>query len=127
MSELKRLLRLRREMNRRRPRFMRMNVQGLVRVKDSWRKPRGLDNKIRICRRGYPEMVSVGYRNPREVRGLHPSGLEEVLVYSPGQLDGLDPRRHCVRIAHTVSRRKKVEIAERAAKLKLRVVNPPQR
>jgi len=122
---IKRLLRLRRLMNSKRPRFIRMNVQGLRRIKDSWRKPRGLDNKIRICRRGYPEMVSVGYRNPKPVRGLHPSGLEEVLVYNPSQLDGLNPKRHCVRIARTVSRRKKLEIAEKAAKLKLRVVNPP--
>jgi len=123
---VKRLLRLRRAMNQRRPRFMRMNVQGLVRIKDSWRKPRGLDNKIRIERRGYPAKVKVGYRNPGKVRGLHPCGLAEVLVSSVKELEGLNPRRHCVRLSSTLSRRKKVEIATEAAKLKLKVVNPPK-
>ncbi len=121
---MRRLLRLRNLMNRKRPRFMRMNVQGLKRLEDSWRRPRGLDNKIRICRRGYPEIVSIGFRGPRAVRGLHPSGLREVLVYNPGQLEGLNPRRHCVRIASSVSRRKRAEIMERASKMKLRVLNP---
>jgi len=123
---LRRLLKLRRLMNQRRPKFIRMNVQGLVRIKDSWRKPRGLDNKIRIERRGYPAKVKVGHRNPKKVRGLHPCGLVEVLVYSVQELVGLDPRRHCVRIASGLSRRKKLEVVEEAAKLKLRVLNPPR-
>lgn len=120
---LKRLLRLRRLMNQYRPRFMRMNVQGLTRIKEAWRRPRGLDNKIRIERRGYPTKVKVGYRGPKEARGLHPCGLIEVLVHSTNELEKLDPARHCIRIAGTLSRRKKQEIAERAAKLGLRVVN----
>ncbi|MEM4699402.1 MAG: 50S ribosomal protein L32e [Candidatus Nezhaarchaeales archaeon] len=120
---LRRLLRLRRLMNQYRPKFVRMNVQGLVRIKEVWRKPRGLDNKIRIERRGYPAKVKVGYRGPKKVRGLHPCGLIEVLVHSISELEGLSPTKHCIRIASTLSKRKKQEIAEKATKLGLKVVN----
>lgn len=123
---MNRFLRLRKAMNQRRPRFMRMNVQGLVRLKDSWRRPRGLDNKIRIERGGYPAKVKVGYRNPRKARGLHPCGSIEVLVHSVKELAGLDPRKYCIRIAGELSKRSKAKIAEEAAKLKLKVLNPPK-
>lgn len=120
---LRRALKLRRLMNQHRPKFTRMNMQGLVRVKDSWRRPRGLDNKIRIERKGYPSKVKVGYRGPKAVRGLHPCGLIEVLVHSIEELDKLDPARYCVRIASTLSKKRKQEVAEKAAKLGLRVIN----
>ncbi len=121
---MERLLRLRAEMNRRRPEFVRMNAWALKRLDDSWRSPRhSLDNKIRLERKGFPPRVKVGYRGPRAVRGLHPSGLKEVLVHSPSQLEGLDPRTHIVRIASTVGARKRDEILRRARELGLRVAN----
>ncbi|MCD6358087.1 MAG: 50S ribosomal protein L32e [Thermoproteales archaeon] len=123
-KELRRLLRLRAEIGRRRPRFIRMNSWYLARLDDSWRSPRsGLDNKIRLERKGFPARVKIGYRGPRAVRGLHPSGKMEVLVHTPSQLEGLDPRVHVVRIAATVGARKRGEILRRAEELGLKVVN----
>jgi len=122
--EVERLLKLRDEMNRRRPRFIRMNSWALERLDDSWRSPRrSLDNKIRLGRKGYPPMVKVGYRGPKSVRGLHPSGRIEVLVHSPSQLEALDPSTHVVRIAAGVGARKRGEILRRAGELGLKVVN----
>ena len=119
-----RLLRVRNEMNRKRPRFIRMNSWYLARLPNSWRNPsRSLDNKIRLQKKGFPAKVKVGYRNPRLVRGLHPSGFEEVLVYNVSQLEGLDPARHAVRIASAVGRRKRAEIIRRAMELGLKVLN----
>ena len=123
-KDRERLLRVRNEMNRRRPKFIRMNSWYLARLPDSWRNPsRSLDNKIRLQKKGFPAKVKVGYRNPKLVRGLHPSGFEEVLVYNVSQLEGLDPARHAVRIASAVGRRKRVEIIRRAMELGLRVLN----
>ncbi|MCS7140218.1 MAG: 50S ribosomal protein L32e [Candidatus Nezhaarchaeota archaeon] len=121
---MQRLLRLRLKMNRMRPEFRRLNTLKLKRVdEERWRKPRGIDNKIKLCRKGYPPLVRVGYRNPKLVRGLHPSGLIEVLVHRPEDLENLDPKTHCVRIAHTVGRRKRIQIIEKAKSLGLRVLN----
>lgn len=120
-----RLLRLRADMSKKRPRFVRMNSWMLKRLEDSWRSPRhSLDNKIRLERKGFPPRVKVGYRGPSEVRGLHPSGRVEVLVASPSQLEGLDPSTHIVRIASTVGRKKRAEIVKKAQELRLKIANP---
>ncbi len=120
----KRLLELRNEMSRRRPRFIRMNSWYIKRLKDSWRSPRrSLDNKIRLQRKGFPPMVKIGYRGPSAVRGLHPSGYEEVIVHNVEELERLDPKRQAARIARTVGRRKRVEIIKKAEELGIRVLN----
>ena len=123
-STTKRLLRLRLKMNRMRVKFRRLNTLKLKRVdEESWKRPRGIDNKIKWSRKGYPPLVRIGYRNPKAVRGLHPSGLIEVLVRRPQDLEGLDPKRHCVRIAHTVGRKKRLQIIEKAKSMGLRILN----
>lgn len=121
---MERLLRLRAQMNRRRPEFIRMNSWYLARLDDSWRNPkRSLDNKIGQERKGFPPRVKVGYRGPKAVRGLHPSGKVEVLVSNPSQLDSLDPKVHIVRIASTVGAKKRGEILRKAMELGLQVAN----
>jgi len=123
-GDVERLLKLKREMNRRRPKFVRMNSWYLARLEDSWRSPRrSLDNKIRLERKGFPPRVKVGYRGPRAVRGLHPSGMIDVLVYNASQLDSLDPKVHAVRIASSVGARKRGEIIKRAIELGFKVLN----
>ena len=37
--------------------------------KQVWRKPTGRDNKMREKRRGYPVVVSVGYKKEKKLRG----------------------------------------------------------
>lgn len=125
-SEVKRLLRLRNKTNKRRLEFVRMNSWFLKRLNDSWRSPRsGLDNKIRLERKGFPPRVKVGYRGPRAVRGLHPSGYVEVVVANSAQLNKLDPKVHAVRIAASVGARKWAEIVRRAREAGFKILNAP--
>lgn len=90
----------------------------------SWRRPRGLHNKMRrhIVAKG--RQVKVGYRRKREERGLHPSGLREVLVFNTNYLYQINPAEEAMRIASCVGRRKRKKIEEEAAKLGLKVLNP---
>ncbi len=118
------LLKIRNKMNSYRPRFIRMNSWYLKRLEDVWRSPnRSLDNKIRLEKKGYPARVKVGYRGPKAVRGMHPSGFREVLVYNASQLEGLDPSKYAIRISSTVGRRKRGEIIKKAMELGLRILN----
>ncbi len=119
-----RLVRLAREKRRRKPAFRNVQSHRWKRVKDSWRKVRGIDSAVREKKKGRPAMVNAGYRTPKAVRGLHPSNLEEVLVYRPADLDGLDPDIHAVRIGGTVGMRKKQAIIKKADTMMLRVLNP---
>ncbi|MGC8542290.1 MAG: eL32 family ribosomal protein, partial [Vulcanisaeta sp.] len=58
-GKLRRLLRIRILMERREPRWMRMDEWRFLRVAhgEHWRRPRGNDNKIRLEIKGYPKRV----------------------------------------------------------------------
>jgi len=119
------LLKLKVLMKRRKPFFTRMNSWYLDRLdEDVWRKPRGLDNKIRLERKGYPPKVKIGYRTPREVRYRHPSGFIERIVYNVKDLQNINPSKEAIRIASTVGKRKRELILEEANKLGIKVLNP---
>ncbi|MGC8555854.1 MAG: 50S ribosomal protein L32e [Conexivisphaera sp.] len=122
-EDLRRLLDIRRSSKARKPRFVRQESWRYLRIRPSWRRPRGIHSKMREGVGGHLPLVRVGYGSPRAVRGLHPSGYEEALVHNPGELAGLDPRRHAVRIASTVGGRKREEIIRRARALGLRILN----
>jgi large subunit ribosomal protein L32e len=69
-------------------------------------------------------VVKIGYSRPRAIRGIHPSGLREVMVWRPRDLEGIDPNTHVAKIAHTVGENKRVLIIEEAKKRSIRVLNP---
>lgn len=119
-----RLLELRRRLKSKKPDFVRYESWRYVRVKENWRRPRGIDSKVRQKLKGWGKMPNVGYCSPRAVRGLHPSGYEEVLVYRPEDLDRLDPEVHAVRIAHTVGAKKRAMIVKKAVEMGFKILNP---
>ncbi|MCL7394120.1 MAG: 50S ribosomal protein L32e [Thaumarchaeota archaeon] len=115
-----------RELKLKRPEFVRQESWRYVRVKPNWRRPRGKDSKMRLQVKGWPPLVKIGYRTPKDYRNLHPSGYKEVLVYRPEDLQGLNPEIHAIRIASSVGMRKKLLIVEEARKLGLKILNPPR-
>ena len=120
---LRRLLALRATKNAQRPKFRRQEWFRYRKFGDEWRKPQGGPSKLRR-HFGYRwNLPSIGYRGPRRVRGLHPSGFEEVLVHNERQLEGLDSKKQAVRIAHGVGMRKREMIEKACDDRGLRVLN----
>ena len=105
------------------PKFRRQEWFRYVRLGDSWRKPRGIQSKTRRNFRYRAPKVSTGYRGPKTVRGRHPSGFEDVLVYNPADLEALDPKKQAARIGHTVGTRKRIQIKKKADELGIRILN----
>lgn len=123
-NRLKALVAKRKELAENRPAFIRQESWRYVRIHPPWRKPKGVDNKVRRQDKGWPALVRIGYRGPVESRGLHPSGHFEVLVQRVSDLDRLVPGRDVARIGGTVGAKKREAILQRATELGLRVVNP---
>jgi large subunit ribosomal protein L32e len=78
---------------------------------------------MREHRKYRPPVVDSGFRGPRAVRYLHPSGYRDVLVHNVKELSTLNPEVDAVRIASTVGRRKKIEIYRNAVEKGFRVLN----
>jgi large subunit ribosomal protein L32e len=116
-------LKLRQRAKKRKPSFARQESWRYTRLKESWRRPRGLDNKMRRKIKGWPPTVNVGYRGPKIARGLHPSGFKEVLVYNAEELKQVDPKTQAIRIAHTVGKRKRAGIIVEAKKRNMTILN----
>lgn len=123
-EKLKKLVELRRKVKARKPEFVRQESWRYKRIKPNWRKPKGIDSKMRRQDKGWPSIVKVGYRGPRAARYLHPSGHYEVLVHNVMELESLVPGRDVARIAAGVGARKRAQIINRAKELGIRVLNP---
>jgi large subunit ribosomal protein L32e len=106
------------------PQFNRQDYHKKKRVPTSWRKPRGNLSKQRRGIKGKGDTVEAGFRTPTAVRGLHPSGFEEVRVHNVDDLAGVDGDREAVRIASKVGGRKRERIEEEAEDRGIRVLNP---
>jgi len=106
------------------PKFRRQEWYRYYRLsRTGWRKPKGMQSKQRLNMKYRTPMARVGYGKISAVRGLHPSGFEDVLVNQPSDLDGLDPERQAIRVGASVGNRKRAKIHDRADDLGLRVLN----
>ncbi|MCD6434755.1 MAG: 50S ribosomal protein L32e [Candidatus Diapherotrites archaeon] len=125
-TEAKKLKKLIKKLKKKKPvfrgRFGKKQIRRKSKEKwDKWRRPRGLDIRF------YKEdgaVVDIGYRNPKKIRGLHPSGFEEVVIHNEKEMLGLDPKKHAIKIGRTIGKRKKEVLVSKATAKGFKVLNP---
>jgi large subunit ribosomal protein L32e len=120
----KELLEKRKKISQHRPKFVRQESWRYDRLAESWRRPKGKDNKMRRQLSGAPRLVKIGYRGPKKARGLHPSGYTDNLVFNVKDLGRLDPAADAARIGHAVGQRKRLLILAEAHNKGIKVLNP---
>lgn len=125
MSEEERLLEIRKRMKKKRPSFRRVESWRYDRVKDSWRKARGIDSQTRKKTKSGVKSPSVGYRSPKKIRGLHPSGYQEVRINNKNDIDmlNLSPKKHAIKISGRLGSKKRLDLIDYAQKRNFQILN----
>ena len=94
-------------------------------VKPSWRRPKGIDGRVRRKFKGAIRMPNAGYGTNKRDKHVLKSGFRKVVVANVADLELLmmHNRRFAAEVAHSVSARKRKEIVERAAQLNIALTN----
>ncbi len=122
MADTKALLEQRKRTKRAKPTFVVKESKFSARVKKRWRFPRGKHSKVRQMHKGRPVLPSTGFGSPRAVRGLHASGLREVLVKNEAELLSLDASKDGAVISGRVGMKKKLALLKLAEEKKITIL-----
>ena len=79
---------------------------------------------MRKKRRGWALSPAIGYGTHRKYKGLHPSGLKEIIIHNVNELENFSPDEKAVRIAANVGEKKRISIIEYAQQLGYKILNP---
>ncbi len=123
MVQNNRLMELRKKINKKRPSFRRVESWRYKRVKDSWRKARGIDSKTRKKKKSGVKSPSAGYRGPKKIRGLHPSGYEEIRVTTIKDVTNLNNEKHALKISGKLGAKKRVTLIDYCQKKGFKLLN----
>lgn len=121
--ERERLFQIRKKLKRKRPSFRRIESWRYKKLKDSWRKARGIDSQTRKKEKSGVKSPSVGYRSPKKVRGIHPSGYKEVRVFNVNDLKGLSNKKHAIKISGKLGAKKRIALVDYAQNRGFKILN----
>ena len=119
----KRLMEVRKSIKKKRPSFRRVESWRYTRVKDPWRKARGIDSRTRIKSKSGVKSPGKGYRGPKKVRGIHPSGYEEVRVETIKDVENLNNRKHALKISSNLGARKRMTLIDYSKRKGFKILN----
>merc|ERR1712099_84540 len=89
--------------------------------KSSWRKPKGIDSRVRRRFKGQFLMPSIGYGSNKNTRHMMPDGFLKFVVHNVAELELLMMQNK--KYAADVSAKKRKVIVERAQQLNIKVTN----
>jgi large subunit ribosomal protein L32e len=118
-------LRHKKIIKKRTKKFTRWESEDFVTIGEKWRKPHGIDNRMRRKYRGVKPSARIGYGSDKETRHLRKSGFRTFLIQNATDLELLltNNRRFAAEIAHNLSARTRAAIVRRAAELNVRLTN----
>eukprot|EP00252_Welwitschia_mirabilis_P014017 TRINITY_DN31034_c0_g1_i1.p1 TRINITY_DN31034_c0_g1~~TRINITY_DN31034_c0_g1_i1.p1 ORF type:complete len:134 (+),score=22.99 TRINITY_DN31034_c0_g1_i1:187-588(+) len=105
--------------------FKRPQSDRKIAVKESWRRPKGIDSRVRRKFKGCTLMPNIGYGSNKKTRHYLRNGFKKFVVNNVKELELLmmHNRTFCAEIGHRVSTLKRKAIVERAAQLDIYVTN----
>ena len=121
---IKTLLSLKKKMRSVKPKFRRQEAHRRKRIaRSGWRRPKGVQSKLRRYHKSKGERVRVGYRTPREVRGVLANGKKPMVVNNVAEMEALDTKTYVAILSSRVGMRKRVELVKLAIKKGIEILN----
>ena len=104
---------------------LRFETDRHVRMAKSWRKPRGIDCRVRRRYRGTIRMPKIGYGSNNKTKHLLQNYKKKFVVNNVAELDLLlmNKDSYCAEIAAKVGACKRIDILKRAEELGVRITN----
>ncbi len=116
------LLILKKKAKKRKPVFLRQEAHLRVKLADKWRKPKGIQSKMRRKHASKRKSPCVGFRTPKSLRGMDQTGLNIMRVKNVSDLQALDAKTDAAIVAN-VGKKKKLEIIKKLLELKIKILN----
>ncbi len=108
------LLEQRKRSKAKKPDFIMQDTHKKPKLKHRWRKPRGIDSKMRLRLRGYRASVSKGWKSPAAVRGMTRKGLRPVIISTVAELGAIDAKKDEAVISSSVGTKARLLIAKKS-------------
>ncbi|MFP4423708.1 MAG: 50S ribosomal protein L32e [Candidatus Woesearchaeota archaeon] len=115
-------LELRKQIKLKKPEFTRQDNHKKPKLGDKWRKPKGLQSKMRLHKRGYKRSPECGWGSPRDCKGLSPEGYKQVIISSLADIESLKEGDGAI-ISAKVGTRKKIELVKKIQEKKFPILN----
>merc|ERR1712146_847741 len=105
--------------------FVRPKSDQFKRVKEAWRKPRGIDSPTRRRFRGARLMPNRGYGNAKATRGMELNGKYNIVVNNMGDLEALKMKnkKYNLVLGHALGGKSRALLIERAGQIGFKVAN----
>merc|ERR1712164_217713 len=109
--------------------FKRHQSDLFKRVDESWRRPKGIDSRVRRKFKGKTLMPNIGYGSNKKTRHMLPDGFKKFVINNVSDLELLMMynRTYAAEVASSVSRKTREAILERAKVLDIKVTNASAR
>ncbi len=120
---MERLLKIKAEKKKKNPEFLRQDYHKKKKLDRNWRRPRGLQSKLRMQLKSSGYVVKAGYRNPSQVRGMSLDGFELILIRNLKDLEKIDPKKQKAILSSNIGFKKKKELLDFCLKNKIAIAN----
>lgn len=94
-------------------------------LKPNWRRPRGIDCRMRRQYRGNKPLVKCGYGQALKTKYILPNGFKKFLIRNSQDLEILlmNNRVYCGELAHNIGAQTRKRLVLRAAELNVKLTN----
>ena len=115
------ILSLKKQIKAKKPDFKRTNFLK-KKLRATYRRPRGIHNKMRLKKASHLKRITPGYRTPRKIRHYTREGLKERLIFNEEEINTLAKNEIAI-IASQVGMKTKLKILEKAKENNIQIGN----